>query len=240
MTASDLDRPGLTVVVPAFNEAARLPATLTALAAGMDSAAGGPWEVIVADDGSSDATLAIATAAADLDPRIRVVALDGHRGKGAALARGFDRATHDLVLFVDADLPIPVATFADLVGQLGGADIVAGTRKRGRTVRAQPMARRVGGRLFRLAIAALGLTTTSDPQCGVKLLRRGPCAPVVAAVRSQGFAFDVELLRRAATAGLSVAETPVEWSHVPGSSIRPIRDALRTLAELAAVRRLLR
>ena len=229
-------------MIPAFNEARRLPATLLRLVDELDETVDGPWEIIVADDGSVDGTAALVAAAAESEPRIRLVRAPTNQGKGAALTSGFQHARYGLVLFVDADLPVPMRTIRDLIGLARLHDLVVGTRRgEGTTiVTPQPLIRRAAGRVFLLAVSVLGLDTSSDPQCGVKLLRRDRLTDVVDAVRSNSFAFDIELIARARRADLSIVEAPVTWTHVDGSSIRPVHDALHTLRDLVVLRRLLR
>lgn len=231
---------GVSVVIPAYNEEQRLPATLTALARQLDEIAG-EWEVLVVDDGSSDDTRSVALGHSS-DQRVRVLGGPPNRGKGAALGTGFAAARLPYVFFMDADSPVPLDTIARFRDLAAGADIVTGTRRAaGATIRKpQPAGRRLAGRAYLAVLWCLGLRSGSDPQCGVKLLRRDRVAEVVAATRAAGFAFDVELLVRARSAGLTVVESPVDWRHVDGSSIRPWHDAWRTAVELAALRRSLR
>ncbi|WCO65902.1 glycosyltransferase [Iamia majanohamensis] len=229
----------MSIVVPAFDEAARLPSTLARLLGGLDDALGPGCEVVVSDDGSTDATPDIVGELGDDDPRVRLVRSEHNRGKGAALVAGTAAATHPTVLFLDADLPVPLATLAVLVRRLDGADLVVGSRRlpTSSSPTPQPLVRRLGGRAFLTCVRLLGYRTATDPQCGVKVFDRDLLAPVLGALTCTGFALDVELIERASRAGLRVDEVPVEWSHVPGSSLRPVRDALSTLRDLARLRR---
>lgn len=231
----------ITIVIPAYNEEHRLPATLDRLMAELPSVCSGSWEVLVSDDGSTDGTGELLRDRG-ADPRLRVVSTPVNRGKGAALVAGALAARHPLVLFLDADLPVPIPTIAELAAAADGAELVVGSRRMpGASLDPpQPLVRRVGGRLFRAAISVLGYDATSDPQCGVKVLRKDQLAPLLAEVTCRGFAFDVELIERARRAGLRVSELPVAWRHVEGSSLRPVRDAVATLVELARLRGALR
>lgn len=231
---------GVSIVVPAFDEAGRIDATLRTLTEQLDDAVGGEWEVIVVDDGSADGTAAVAGPYVTGD-RVRLLRLPRNRGKGAALAAGFDAARLPHVFFLDADAPVPLNTVARFREVAAGADVVTGTRRAAgaHVRRRQPFTRRVAGRVYLATLRALGLRAGTDPQCGAKLLRRDRLGEVVAATRAEGFAFDVELLVRARRAGLTVVEAPVTWHHVDGSSIRPWHDARRTIAELLALRRTL-
>lgn len=223
-------------MIPAFNEQHRLPATLKQLVAEMPRVGTGRWEIVVSDDGSRDRT--VDSVRRLDDPRVRVIGNPSNRGKGAALRAGAFAASYPLVVFLDADLPVPVSTIAAMVALSPEAELVVGSRRLpGASFHPpQPLARRLGGRGFRLVVSALGYRVTSDPQCGVKLLRRDAMAPVLREMTCDGFGFDVELIERVRRVNLRVAELPVAWSHVEGSSLRPVRDAARTLIELAKLR----
>lgn len=226
----------MTIVIPAFNEEHRLPGTLDRLLAELPGELGGSWEIVVSDDGSQDATMQVV--ADHSDRRLRTVSAPSNAGKGAALLRGARSARYPLVAFLDADLPVPVSTLAVMATRMGSADLVVGSRcLPGSTFESpQPLARRVGGRLFRTAISLMRYDVTSDPQCGVKMLRRDAVVPLLDPPSCEGFGFDVELIVRARSAGLRIEELPVQWRHVEGSSLRPVRDGAATLRELAVQR----
>lgn len=228
---------GVTVVIPAFNEADRLPRTLDHLLIEMPEYFGGRWEIVVADDGSTDATPAVVSAYAGTAP-IRGVRNAVNQGKGAALVSGARHAVFPHVVFLDADLPVSVETIAGMVNRVATVDLVVGSRCQpgSRIDPPQPQLRRLGGRGFRAAIRLLGYDATSDPQCGAKVLQLDRMRPVLDAVITSGFAFDVELIVRARRLGRQVVEVPVVWSHVEGSSLRPMRDAVTTLLALARLR----
>jgi dolichyl-phosphate beta-glucosyltransferase len=227
----------ISIVIPAFNEEHRLPATLDRLVAELPEVCSGEWEIVVCDDGSVDRTVQVVLERSS-HPHLRVLSAGTNRGKGAALREGALAAVHPLVLFLDADLPVPPTTITSMIELAAECDLVIGSRRLpGASFNPpQPMVRRIGGRLFRSAVSALGYDVTSDPQCGVKLLRRDTVAPLLQQVTCGGFAFDVELIVRARRAGVQIAELPVVWSHVPGSSMRPLRDAAVTLVELVRLR----
>lgn len=233
----------ISIVIPTFNEALRLPPTLDRLLSGLPTVCSGTWEIIVSDDGSTDGTADVARGFAAGVP-LRVIGDGVKRGKGAALRRGALTARHALVLFVDADLPVPLGTIPSMVALLadGDADLVVGSRRLSGASfdPPQPLPRRIGGKVFRSAIATMGYDVTSDPQCGVKLLRREPLAGLLADVTCEGFGFDVELIESVRRSGARVVELPVAWSHVPGSSLRPVRDAVVTLRELFRLRQQVR
>lgn len=228
----------VTIVVPAWNEAARIEHTLDELLDGSTSSAIGPLEVVVVDDGSVDDTALLVERRARSDGRLRLVRT-AHRGKGAASREGFAAGTGELVVLVDADLPTPVAELHELVVGMGGADLVVGSRRLdpSRVEVAQPVGRRVGAATFRGVVRSTGLASVSDPQCGVKVLRRSTMEAVVSCCASPRFAFDLELIELTRRSGLVVVERPVTWRHVEGSTLRPLRDGVRAVLDVIAVRR---
>jgi glycosyltransferase involved in cell wall biosynthesis len=227
----------VSIVIPAFNESRRLPRTLERLSAELPGHLQGSWEIVVSDDGSTDDTAMAVLDHARAAP-VRLVRSEVNRGKGAALLAGANESRYPWVLFLDADLPVPVRTIPAMLELGRTADLVLGSRC---LVGAsfdppQPLGRRLGGSCFRAAVAALGYRGSSDPQCGVKLMRYQALEPVLRAVGSTRFSFDVELIELAGRRGVAMCEFPVTWSHVPGSSLRPLRDAAVTLLELIQLR----
>jgi dolichyl-phosphate beta-glucosyltransferase len=227
------------VVIPAFNEALRLPPTLARVAAFL--AADGSWlpaEIVVVDDGSRDGTAAAAVldrAPAGID--LRVLVHEGNRGKGAAVRTGFAAAAGTWVLLTDADLSAPIEDLARLAPAAALGVAVGSRAVDRRLVRTrQPRHRDLMGRSFNLVLRALRLTRLGDTQCGFKLFP-GDLARALAAVqRLDGFAFDVELLLLAAHWGTPVIEVGVHWNHVEASrvlALRHSREMLRDALRLA-------
>jgi len=225
--------PALSVVIPAYNEEARLGPTLARVTAWLD-ARGGTWEVIVADDGSKDRTREVATA----DPRVRLVALPQNRGKGAAVRAGMVAATGDRVLFSDADLSTPIEELDKLAAELDrGADIAIGSRALASSdikVRQHPM-REMMGRTFNRIVRLLVLGGIKDTQCGFKLFTRAAAHDLFGKATVDGFAFDVEILWLA-RATYRIAEVPVVWRHVEQSKVSPGVDAARMFADIVRLR----
>ena len=229
------------LVVPMWNESARIEATVVALA---DAFGDRPVDVIFVDDGSSDGTADVVERAckeAALDAE--VMRLTENRGKGAAVRAGLLGATGDTVGFVDADLsagPDEIEHVFAAVDE-GRGDVVLASRAMADadiTVR-QPFGRRWSGWLFNLGLRASGLTRLADTQCGLKAFRVEVVPALFEPLVAAGFAFDVEVLARADRLGLVVTEVPIVWHHVDGSRLSPVRDGLATLREAWRVRRAL-
>lgn len=231
----------LSVVVPAYNEQKRLGRTLDALRAWLDRT-GVDGEILVVDDGSRDATSDVARRAAALDPRIRALGYAGNRGKGYAVRTGVDAARGAQILFCDADLSTPIEEVESLRRRLAeGWDVAIGSRHlaASRILVRQPLHRRHLGRVFNGVVSLLAVRGFADTQCGFKLFRREAARRIFPRVKTDGFAFDVEILIRAREAGLRVAEVPVRWQNDSASRVRPVRDSLRMLAEILRMRGIL-
>src|SRR5216110_2804435 len=232
--------PPFSVVIPCFNEAARIGETLR-LTLDYLTANAPESELIVVNDGSTDTTAAIARERLK-DARIETRLLENfpNRGKGAAVRSGLLAAREPIGLFFDADLSTPIEETPKLIEPIanGEVDIAFGSRAIDRSLIGvhQPWRREQAGRVFnQLVRLATGLAFW-DTQCGFKAFRFDTCRPILEAARIDGFAFDVELLYLAHRAGLHVCEVPVHWNHAEGSKVSFFRDSLRMLREVIALR----
>jgi dolichyl-phosphate beta-glucosyltransferase len=217
----------LSIVIPAYNEEARLPALLDALdreaasaaaSAGMELA-----EVLVVDDGSTDRTAAILEAAVAGNPKlVPVHDYDRNRGKGAAFAAGVKRAHGDYLLLADVDLSTPLTELPKLAGAIeAGNEIAVGSRAvPGAVVERGPLHRKVLGGSFNAVVRVLTGLGLHDTQNGFKLFRTDVVKRLVADQTTPGFAFDVEILMRADRAGVKTAEVPIIYQHDARSSVR--------------------
>jgi dolichyl-phosphate beta-glucosyltransferase len=229
--------PAISVVIPAYNEEARLGPTIERAMAFL-AGRGQPWEIVVADDGSTDRTREVAAAAAGGSPHVRVLALSPNRGKGAAVRAGMLAAHGERVLFSDADLATPIEELDKLAVHLdGGADIAIASRALPGAdieVRQHPM-RELMGRTFNTMVRALVLGGIKDTQCGFKLFTRAAAQDLFGRATVDGFAFDVEVLWLA-KGRYRVVEVPVVWRHVEESKVSPGVDAARMFVDLVRLR----
>jgi dolichyl-phosphate beta-glucosyltransferase len=217
------------VVVPAYNEARRLPATLASVIAYLDGRSR-PYELLVVDDGSADATAEVAARGLSvLGERGRVCRLPRNRGKGGAVRAGVEAARGERVLVTDADLSTPIEELEALERACqAGADVAIGSRALDRSLitRRQPPLREWSGRLFNGVVQLFALPGIRDSQCGFKLFRGDVAKDVFSRAKSDGFGFDVEVLAIARHLGYRIAEVPVRWRNDDDSRLSVARGAL--------------
>jgi len=232
----------LSIVIPAYNEQARLPALLGALGASADAAVADAGmelvEALVVDDGSADRTAEMLAAAAEENPRLKpVLEFEQNRGKGAAFAAGVERAEGDYVLLADVDLSTPLGELRKLTAAVeAGADIAIGSRAvPGAVVERGPQHRKVLGNTFNAAVRLLTGLRLRDTQNGFKLFPTAAAKQLLAQQTCPGFAFDVELLMRADRAGMTIAEVPIVYLHDARSSVRVGSAGARMLWDVAGL-----
>ena len=228
----------LSVVVAAFNEELRLPHALIEMIDLLDSRSL-PYEIIVVDDGSRDATCSTVRQFERIRPQVRLIRLPVNRGKGHAVRTGVLNSKGARVLFADADGATPFVELARLEAALdAGADVAIGSRAaasedtRVRTV----LHRRLLGRMFNAWVNAVLLPQVADTQCGFKLFTRDAAQFLFGRQQSERFSFDVELLYLARRAGMSVREVAVNWNNIPGSKVNLVVDAARMLRDVVVFR----
>jgi dolichyl-phosphate beta-glucosyltransferase len=233
-----MTRPRWSVIVPAYNEAERLPRSLEDIVACFEGR-GEAWEALVVDDGSTDDTPRIVAAVARVQPAVRLIQLAGNHGKGAAVRRGMLEARGEYRLFTDADGATPIAELKRLEPALAaGADIAIGSRvvvDPAVSVTAQPH-RVLAGRVFNWLVSHAGLRGIADSQCGFKAFKARAAEDLFAPLRTRGFGFDVELLLQAQARGYRIAEVPVNWVDQAGSKVGVLKDGPLMLAQILAAR----
>ena len=228
----------VSVVIPAYNEARRLRLSLPQVA-GFLAARPESAEVIVVDDGSTDATAELVqNMSADL-PGLRLLRHPANGGKGSAVRTGMLSARGEYVLFTDADLSSPISELDRLLEPLRtGYDLVIGSRAlqpEWITVHQSPF-REASGRLFNFFARRIARMDFRDTQCGFKLFRREAARVLFAHQRIPGFGFDVELLYLARKFGYRALEVPVHWAHSDMTKVHPLRDGARMFVDLLAIR----
>ncbi len=230
----------LTIVVPAFNEAHRLPDGMDRFAAAVAEGAVDlkRTEVVVIDDGSTDTTARTAQALLARLPHHRVVSLPANRGKGAAVRTGVALARSPAVAYMDADMAIdPRAVPLLLRALANGADVAIGSRALPDSMVDGTYALRAAmGRLFNWTVTTGTGLDLQDTQCGFKAFQTPAARLLFHLVRIDRFAFDVEVLARARRLGLRITEVPVQWKHVAGSTIHPLHDSIGMLGDVCRSR----
>jgi glycosyltransferase involved in cell wall biosynthesis len=223
------------LVIPAYNEASRLPASLARARAYLD-AKGAPYEVLVVDDGSTDATADQVKALAAEWPALRLVR-GPHRGKGAAVREGLLAAQGEWVAIADADLSMPVEEFDRFTeGAAGPCDIFIGSREAPGARRfGEPAYRHAMGRGFNALVRLLLLPGIQDTQCGFKRLRRAVALDLCRRQTIAGWGFDVELLYIARRRGYTMREVGIDWYYMPDSRVSPLRDTLTMLRDVLQI-----
>jgi len=229
----------LSIVIPAYNEENRLPATLARLISYLDHAQLGPVEVLIVDDGSRDRTAALVEDFGNLYPSVRLVRNPGNQGKGYAVRNGMLAAQGDWILFSDADLSAPIEEVEKLLAAVRDqkADGAIGSRALNRQLVSvhQSVFREYSGRFFNLIMRLITGLPYADTQCGFKLFRRDAAHAVFSRVMIPGFGFDVEALFLAQLLRYRVVEVPVRWANVEGTKVTML-NGLQAFTDLLAVR----
>lgn len=225
------DSPHLSIVIPAFNEARRLPGTLRRLHAYL-AIQTYTWEIIVASNGCTDHTDAVVREAARTVPHLHLLTL-AERGKGLATREGAMESRGEIVFLCDADLSMPPEELAEFLEAIETVDIVAGSREAPGSHRYhEPWHRHLMGRVFNWLVQIVAVRGIQDTQCGFKAFRRTAAQELFSRQILKGFGFDVELLYLAQKLGFSVRELPIEWYFDADTRVRPGIDSLNMFGEL--------
>ncbi len=230
----------LSIVIPAFNEEQRLPKAIEQIGAFL-SARPLRAEIIVVDDGSSDATRDLIESYREKYPGLRLISNGRNRGKGYSVRHGVLEARGEIVLFSDADLSTPIEEADKLLVALRekGYDAAIGSRAldRSQIVVHQSAFREQAGNLFNCLVRRIAGIDFSDTQCGFKAFRRERTAIIFEQQRIERFGFDPEILFLAKRHGLRVAEIPVRWSHDSGTKVNVVADGIQMFLDLLVIRR---
>ena len=230
----------ISIVIPAFNEERRLPATLSAVFRYLEGKARGFAEVLVVDDGSTDGTSAAATEFSRSHPELRLLKNPGNRGKGYSVRHGMLEAKGEWVLFTDADLSAPIEDLDKLwaAAAAQNAAVAIGSRALDRSLIAvhQSFLRENAGRVFNLLMRLATGLPFEDTQCGFKLFEARAAREVFKRQRLERFGFDAEVLFIARRLGYRTVEVPVRWSHSEGTKVSMFRDSLGMFVDLLRIR----
>jgi dolichyl-phosphate beta-glucosyltransferase len=231
--------PQVSIVIPARNEAARLPASIREIRRSFPQE---EWEFLIVIEPGTDDTEGAAREAAGGDARFRIHINSSAHGKGHAVKTGMLLARGDPIFFMDADLSVPLRFVGEFLRAADRADVLMGSRRHRDSVIAvrQPLLRELAGRLFNRVLRHTGVTRFADTQCGFKAFRREAAREIFSRVGQQGFGFDVEVVVLAEVLGFRVQEMPVEWADAPGSKLRPLRDGVRALMDAVLAARRIR
>ncbi|MFC1807390.1 dolichyl-phosphate beta-glucosyltransferase [Candidatus Omnitrophota bacterium] len=231
----------LSIVIPAYNEQERLPATLSKIHSYFNTKKY-EFEVIVVDDGSVDDTKKVALGSSLHDVgKLHILSNRENKGKGFSVKRGMRACAGDYILFSDADLSTPIEEVEKLFCYIrSGFDIAIGSRSiRGSDVKVhQPFYREWMGKAFNLIVQHIVLDGIVDTQCGFKLFRSDAGKDIASLVEVDGFAFDVEILYLAKKLNYKVKEVPVVWINSPLSKVNPVYDSCIMFKDLYRIKRL--
>jgi len=226
-------------VIPAYNEAGRIGATVTHVCAYLDRQRY-DWEVIVVIDGGPKAAAEEARGAARARSNVRVIENDANRGKGYSVRRGFNEARGDRLVFIDADLSLPIEGLDGMMARFdAGADVVIASRTApgSRVEGAPPAGRGSMSKIFNLAVQVIAVPGIADTQCGFKGFTARAAQTIFSVAASDRFGFDVEALYLARKHGFRIDELPVTVRYHGGSSVNRVSDGVRMLADIVAIRR---
>ena len=229
--------PFLSIIIPAYNEEARLAETLPVLKEFLERQEYS-WEVVLVDDGSSDRTSEVIHQFFTPEEG-RSFKNSPNRGKGYSIRRGVEEARGEVLLFSDADFSTPIDEFQKLYHHIqNGYEIAIGSRSLPESDLQvhQAWYREGMGKVFNLLVQGILLRGFKDTQCGFKCVRRKDAAPIFSQLTIDGFGYDVEFLFLAQKKGLKIKETPVLWRNHPDSRVRIVQDSFRMLTDLLAVR----
>jgi len=234
--------PQVSIIVPAYNEASRLPHSLRLLGDHFTSWSSRSFEVLVVVEHSTDGTLELAREAMAEQANFRIIANRAHRGKGFAVRSGMREARGALLFYMDADLSVPLEEIDRFLAHFEAHpedEVLIGSRQHpgSRIERRQSFLRQTMGKTFNHILRSLALLPFRDTQCGFKAFRREAAREIFALQTIDGFAFDVEVLLLAQALGCHVRELPVRWLNSPESKVHIVGDSLRMLLDAFTVRR---
>jgi len=229
----------LSVIIPAYNEADHLPATLEDAYAWLRGHFDGTFEILVVDDGSRDATADSVEALMGRMPEMKLIRQPVNHGKGAAVRRGMLEADGAVRLFMDADHATHISELAKVLPVIQvGADVVIGSRQHpdSEIAQHQPWLREHMGKAFNLMMRIIIGLEMKDSQCGFKVFTTEAAQEIFSRQQLDGFSFDVEVLYLAAALQFNTVDIPVRWVNEPNSKVRILLDPLVMFIDLLRIR----
>lgn len=228
-------KPFLSIIIPAHNEANRLPNSLEQVFNFLEKQSF-TAEVLVVENGSSDETLNIAQRFAEQHANMRVLQSD--RGKGAAVKRGFLEAQGDYRFMCDADLSMPIEELSKFIPPaINNFDIAIASREAKGAVRYnEPRYRHLGGRVINFLIQLFILPGLNDTQCGFKCFSAKVIEDIGKLQTLSGWSFDIELLYIARRRKYRIREIPIHWVHHPETKVSAVRDAIHMIQDIFRIR----
>jgi len=228
----------LSLVIPAYNEAGRIGGTVTRVCEYLERQSY-EWELIVVIDGGPKTAADEARAAAGSRANVRVIENDVNLGKGYSVRRGFQEAKGDRLVFIDADLSLPIDGLEGMMARFdAGADVVIASRTApgSRVEGAPPAGRDVMSRVFNIAVQTIAVPGIKDTQCGFKGFTASAAKAIFSVAQSDRFGFDVEALYLARKHGFRIDELPVVCRYHGGSSVSRLSDGVRMFSDVLAIR----
>lgn len=227
--------PLISIIIPAYNEESRITKTLDTITEYLNHNHINA-EIIVVDDGSSDATAQVAN---QPDNNIKVIKQPKNMGKGAAVRRGMIESCGDIRIFTDADLSTPIHEIDKVISRMNdGIEVFVGSRAIDASLikKHQPKYRELMGKTFNLIVRMFVLKGIKDTQCGFKAFTKSAANTIFNQAKIDGFGFDVEILFLARKFGFQISEVPVEWHNDDRTTVSPIIDSMKMFIEILKVR----
>jgi len=235
MTDEEVD---ISIVIPAYNEAQRLPNCLSQLISYCQNSSR-QYEIIVVDEGSNDNTSEVANQSVSKCNFLKIFRLEENLGKGNAVKYGLLKARGKIALFMDADASTPASEIERNLHYFDeGYDIVVGSRvlKDKDSHLKMRWHRKLMGKIFNFCVRSLLAIKIRDTQCGFKMMKKETIEPIFSKMKIEGYGFDLELLFLAKQLGFNIKEAPISWHHVDGSKVNLIRDSLKMFVNIIQIR----
>ncbi|MBF8266090.1 MAG: glycosyltransferase [Dehalococcoidia bacterium] len=224
------------IIIPVYNEEADLGRSISILRKFLKENITRPWRITIADNGSTDNTLAVAQGLSLEYPDVFCLHLE-QKGRGRALRKAWLESTADIVCYMDVDLSTGLEAFPQLIYAIeSGYDVAIGSRLLPQSRVQRGFKRETLSRVYNLIIRAMFFTSFHDAQCGFKAVSKKAAQELIPLIDNQNWFFDTELLILAAKRGYKIKEIPVTWRDDPDTRVRIVRTVTEDLKGLARLR----